>query len=144
MDVAESKAKCTLYVGGLDEAVTATLLQAAFVPFGDLTDVQLPLEHATGKNRGFGFIEYATAEDAHDALENMHLSELMGRVIKVSNARPAKLRSQAVWADAEEWFEQLKASGGDDDAAPDAAAPLKQPASGARGSQTAVDSSGAP
>ncbi len=40
-----STTKCMLYVGGLDEAVDVKLLQAAFVPFGDLTDVQLPMDH---------------------------------------------------------------------------------------------------
>jgi peptidyl-prolyl isomerase E (cyclophilin E) len=41
-----SRARRTLYVGGLEEAVTPQLLQAAFIPFGPLKDVQIPMDHA--------------------------------------------------------------------------------------------------
>lgn len=114
-----------LYVGGLDESVTLSLLQAAFIPFGELLEVQLPLDVATGKPRGFGFVQFAEESDAADALANMHLAELCGRVIKVNAAKPMKTKS--VWADADEWMSRLKADGAldeddGDDAAPAAAA----------------------
>jgi peptidyl-prolyl isomerase E (cyclophilin E) len=64
--------KTTLYVGGLDENVTQAILHAAFVPFGDVTDVSIPLDHATGKHRGFGFVQYELADDAEAAIDNMH------------------------------------------------------------------------
>ena len=44
--------------GGLDEQVTEAVLHAAFVPFGDLKDVNIPLDHQTQKNRGFGFVTF--------------------------------------------------------------------------------------
>ena len=64
--------KTTLYVGGLDECVTKEILQAAFVPFGEVMDVNIPLDHATGQHRGFGFIQFDSAEDAEAAIDNMH------------------------------------------------------------------------
>jgi len=67
-----SNPKTTLYVGGLEENVTTAILHAAFLPFGDLTDVSIPLDHATGKHRGFGFVQYETKEDAEDAIDNMN------------------------------------------------------------------------
>ena len=36
---------CVLYLGGLDEQVTEAILKAAFIPFGDIIDVIIPLEH---------------------------------------------------------------------------------------------------
>lgn len=64
--------KTTLYVGGLDESVDVATLHAAFIPFGDLTDVSVPLDHATGKHRGFGFVQYEASQDAEDAVDNMN------------------------------------------------------------------------
>lgn len=44
--------------GGLDEQVTEAVLHAAFLPFGDLKDVNIPLDQQTQKNRGFGFVTF--------------------------------------------------------------------------------------
>ena len=40
--------KTTLYVGGLEENVNEAILHSAFIPFGDIKDVNIPLDHATG------------------------------------------------------------------------------------------------
>jgi len=75
--------KTTLYVGGLEESVNESTLHAAFIPFGDVKDVNIPIDHATGKHRGFGFVEFEEKEDATAAIDNMHNAELFGRVLKV-------------------------------------------------------------
>lgn len=54
--------KTTLYVGGLEENVNEAILHSAFIPFGDIKDVNIPLDNTTGKHRGFGFVEYENAE----------------------------------------------------------------------------------
>lgn len=64
--------KTTLYVGGLEENVTQEILHAAFIPFGEVKDVSIPLDHASGTNRGFGFVDFELPEDAADAIDNMH------------------------------------------------------------------------
>ena len=38
------------------------ILHSAFIPFGDIKDVNIPLDNTTGKHRGFGFVEYENAE----------------------------------------------------------------------------------
>ena len=108
--------KTTLYVGGLEETVTDAVLHAAFIPFGDIKDVSIPLDHASGKHRGFGFVEYEDKEDSETAIDNMNDSELFGRVLKVNYAQPAKIKGgekgwshQAVWADADRYLEELEA-----------------------------------
>jgi peptidyl-prolyl isomerase E (cyclophilin E) len=78
-----SNPKTTLYVGGLHETVNEEILQGAFLPFGDLKDVNIPIDHATGQHRGFGFVEFEEKEDAAAAIDNMHNSEIYGRVLKV-------------------------------------------------------------
>lgn len=37
--------------GGLAEEVDEKVLHAAFIPFGDVTDIQIPLDYETGKVR---------------------------------------------------------------------------------------------
>ena len=72
--------KRTLYVGGLEESVTLDVLRAAFVPFGELVDVNLPTDPSGQKHRGFAFVQYEEQGDAADAIDNMDNAELYGRV----------------------------------------------------------------
>lgn len=74
-----SNPKTVLYVGGLEESVTELSLKSAFIPFGPVKEVNIPLDHETGKHRGFGFVEFEDREDAADAIDNMHNGELFGR-----------------------------------------------------------------
>ncbi|KAI9314671.1 cyclophilin-type peptidyl-prolyl cis-trans isomerase [Zopfochytrium polystomum] len=113
-----SAEKSTVYVGGLDDAVTTEILHAAFIPFGDIVEIQLPpdAESKENRHRGFAFIEFELAQDASAAVENMHLSELYGKVIKVNLAKPMKMRDgsfKPIWAD-EAWLKE-HAAGGDDE-----------------------------
>eukprot|EP00937_MAST-01D_sp_MAST-1D-sp2_P007511 g7511.t1 len=101
--------KRTVYVGGLEDEVDEKLLHAAFIPFGDIAEVQIPPKQG-GKARGFGFVEFEEAEDAAAAIDNMHESELLGRVLRVNLAKPTGNRlgsTKAVWAEADEWLQGL-------------------------------------
>ena len=106
--------KRTLYVGGLDDKVDQNLLHAAFIPFGDIKDVSIPLDFKTGKHRGFGFVEFEEKEDAAEALDNMHNAEINGRVLSVNFAQPnrkGQLNSkQPVWADQDAYQAKLDES----------------------------------
>src|SRR5262245_37576907 len=82
--------KCTLYVGGLDDTVNEKLLQAAFISFGDIVDVQIPMDFQTQKHRGFGFVQFELPEDAAAAIDNMDQAELLGKTLRVNYARPIK------------------------------------------------------
>jgi peptidyl-prolyl isomerase E (cyclophilin E) len=121
----EARAKRTLHVGGLEDAVTEATLRAAFIPFGEVKDVNVPMNHATGKHRGFAFVEFEEEGDAREALDNMEGSELFGRTLHVKLARPQAGgggKSKAVWS-ADEWYASLAAgAGGEDGGAAGAAA----------------------
>lgn len=39
--------------GGLAEEVDEKVLHAAFIPFGDIIDIQIPLDYETGKMSSF-------------------------------------------------------------------------------------------
>lgn len=57
--------------GGLADEVDERVLNNVFLPFGDILDVQIPLDYETEKHRGFAFIEFEAAEDAAAAIDNM-------------------------------------------------------------------------
>jgi len=102
----EKRVKNHLYVGGIAEDVTEELLRAAFIPFGDIKDVLIPREHSTNKPRGFGFVTFEEEDDAAEAMDNMHESELAGRVLNVRMAKPRAVnKNRAVWS-ADEWMEK--------------------------------------
>ncbi|KAF6776854.1 hypothetical protein AHF37_04523 [Paragonimus kellicotti] len=77
--------KRVIYVGGLAEQVDLPLLRAAFIPFGDIISINMPMDYQTGicqhvcqpmcsfseKHRGFAFIEFEEVEDAMSAIDNM-------------------------------------------------------------------------
>uniref|UniRef100_A0A0R3TQI4 Peptidyl-prolyl cis-trans isomerase n=1 Tax=Rodentolepis nana TaxID=102285 RepID=A0A0R3TQI4_RODNA len=84
------------------------LLRAAFIPFGDIIDINMPLDYQTEKHRGFAFIEYEEAEDSIAAIDNMNESEIFGRTIRVNIARPVKIREgygKPVWSD-DNWLKK--------------------------------------
>lgn len=66
-----SNDKRTIYVGALADEVSEKLLNDAFIPFGDIADIQIPVDYESQKHRGFAFIEYESAEDAAAAIDNM-------------------------------------------------------------------------
>ncbi|CAG0916092.1 unnamed protein product [Notodromas monacha] len=100
--------KRTVYVGGLAEEVDEKTLSAAFIPFGEIVDVQIPLDFQSQKHRGFAFIEFEAAEDAAAAIDNMNDGELFGRTIRVNNARPPKIKEgygRPVWSE-DSWLKE--------------------------------------
>ena len=100
--------KRVVYVGGLADEVGEKMLQAAFIPFGNITDISIPLDYSTQKHRGFAFVEFELVEDAAAAIDNMNESELYGRTVRVNVARPKMLKegsSRPVWSE-DSWLRE--------------------------------------
>ncbi|XP_065183173.1 uncharacterized protein LOC135814048 [Sycon ciliatum] len=108
-----SNTKRIVYVGGLAEEVDEKLLHAAFIPFGEVVDINIPLDYETEKHRGFAFIEYELPEDAAAAIDNMNNAEIHGRTIRCNLAKPMKATERsmkAVWSE-EGWLKQHAGGG---------------------------------
>ena len=63
--------KKTIYVGGLAEDVDEKMVKAALIPFGEITEVQIPLDYQTSKHRGFAFVEFESSQQASVALTGL-------------------------------------------------------------------------
>ena len=81
-----------LYVGNLPYAATEDDLKAHFSQAGTVTSVALITDRATGRAKGFGFVEMATAEEAQKAISMFNGQEFKGRAMTVNVARPREER----------------------------------------------------
>jgi RNA recognition motif-containing protein len=77
-----------LYVGNLPFDVDEQTLQALFAANGTVDSVNVMRDQATGRARGFAFVEMATDEDAQQAISALNNSSLGGRNLTVNEARP--------------------------------------------------------
>jgi RNA recognition motif-containing protein len=77
-----------LFVGNLPFQTGETELQELFARVGQVESVQIMRDMATGRARGFAFVEMATEEDATRAAAELNQSQFGGRTIAVNEARP--------------------------------------------------------
>lgn len=82
--------KKKLYVGNLPYQVTSDELKNLFSEYGEIADAVVITDRASGRSKGFGFVEFADEEAAQKALDAMNGKELEGRKLVVNVARPAR------------------------------------------------------
>lgn len=76
-----------LFVGNLPFKVDKAQLESAFAPFGKVTSTKVIIDRKTNRSRGYGFVEYATQEEAEAAIKAMNESDMGGRTLTVSLAK---------------------------------------------------------
>ncbi len=77
-----------LFVGSLPFATTSDQIRDIFSKAGKVVDANVVMDKMTGRSRGFAFVEYETEEEAKKAIETLNGTEIDGRKIFVSEARP--------------------------------------------------------
>lgn len=77
-----------LYVGNLPYDVSEQDLQTLFAGVGTVETVNLMRDTATGRARGFAFVEMATDDEARAAIRTFADYTLGGRQLTVNEARP--------------------------------------------------------
>ena len=82
-----------LYVGNLPYETGEQELQDLFAQAGAVETVNVVRDMATGRARGFAFVEMGTDEEAQKAIAELNEHELGGRALTVNEARPKPARS---------------------------------------------------
>ena len=77
-----------LFVGNLSFNTEERTLQDLFAQAGPVASVRVMRDMATGRARGFGFVEMETDEGATAAIDKFNNTEVDGRRIAVNEARP--------------------------------------------------------
>ena len=77
-----------LYVGNLPYSATEEQLTELFGQAGKVDNVRVMRDMATGRARGFAFVEMVNDEDAAKAISQFHEQQMEGRALVVNEARP--------------------------------------------------------
>jgi len=77
-----------LYVGNLPYDTDEQALQTLFAGAGTVETVSVMRDMATGRARGFAFVEMASDEDAQKAISMLNDHDFGGRNLMVNEARP--------------------------------------------------------
>ena len=75
-----------IYVGNISWGLTDQDLENVFAEHGTVTSAKIITDRATGRSRGFGFVEMSDGAEA--AIEALNGTEVDGRELVVNESRP--------------------------------------------------------
>jgi len=81
-----------LYIGNLPYSVQEDELSSLFSEYGNVESVVIISDRASGRSKGFGFVEYDDGDAASSAVEGLNGREIGGRKMIVSEARPQEAK----------------------------------------------------
>jgi RNA recognition motif-containing protein len=79
-----------IFVGSLPFKIEESELQEIFEEYGEVTSVKIITDRATGRSKGFGFVEMTNEEEAKKAIDELNNAEIEGRTIVVNKAEEKK------------------------------------------------------
>lgn len=77
----------TLYVGNIPWSTKESDLEQFFSQYGEVIECRIITERATGRSRGYGFVE-VNEENVEEMLEKTNGVEMEGRKLVVNEAKP--------------------------------------------------------
>lgn len=83
-----------LFVGNLPFSMTSDDLRSLFAEFGEIISAEVVINRMSNRSKGFGFVEFATNQEAQSAIDKLHETEQGGRKIIVAFAKPKPEESQ--------------------------------------------------
>src|SRR2546426_6436178 len=83
-----------IFVGNLALTTTEQDLRQLFEPYGSVETIRIMTDRATGRSRGFGFVEMPDNRAAQTAIDALNGTSLAGRTLTVNEARPREPRRE--------------------------------------------------
>jgi RNA recognition motif-containing protein len=77
-----------LYVGNLSYDTNDGDLEQLFSAHGTVDSASVIMDRATGRSKGFGFVEMSSNDEAEAAIAALDGQDFGGRTIKVNEAKP--------------------------------------------------------
>ena len=81
-----------IYVGNLSYNVTQDEVSAEFSRYGNVASTVVPFDRATGRPKGFAFVEMESRSEANAAITGLNGKMLNDRTMVVNEARPREDR----------------------------------------------------
>ncbi|KIW20857.1 hypothetical protein PV08_01435 [Exophiala spinifera] len=78
----------TLFLGNLSFDCTQEDVTDAFAPHGTVLGIRLPTDRETGAPKGFGYVTFASVEEAQAALEAMQGGYIKSRPVRLDYSQP--------------------------------------------------------
>ncbi|KAM1653586.1 hypothetical protein ACFX14_006151 [Malus domestica] len=91
---AKYKDSAYVYVGGVPFDLTEGDLLAVFAQYGEIVDVNLVRDKATGKSKGFAFVAYEDQRSTILAVDNLNGAQILGRTIRVDHVTKYKKKEE--------------------------------------------------
>ena len=92
-----------IYVGNLSYDMSVNDLQQLFEEYGSVVKANIIMDRETGRSKGFGFVEMENSSDGESAIEALNGQDVMGRNLKVNQARPREERPRRENRDRGRW-----------------------------------------
>lgn len=83
-----------VFVGGVPFDLTEGDLVAVFAQYGEIVDVNLVKDKATGKSKGFAFVAYEDQRSTNLAVDNLNGAQVLGRTIRVDHCSKYKKKEE--------------------------------------------------
>ncbi|KAL0347015.1 UNVERIFIED_CONTAM: Small RNA-binding protein 11, chloroplastic [Sesamum calycinum] len=77
-----------LVIRGLSFYTTEQGLSEAFSQYGQVVEAKIVMDRVSDRSKGFGFVTYASEDEAEKAIAEMNGKPLNGRVVFVDYAKP--------------------------------------------------------
>ena len=76
-----------IYVGNIAWGVSDDELEALFAQYGEVNSARIITDRESGRSKGFGFVEMASADSANAAIEALNGNDFGGRDLRVNQAK---------------------------------------------------------
>ncbi|MBN2613995.1 MAG: RNA-binding protein [Bacteroidales bacterium] len=77
-----------IFVAKLNFRTSSDVLRETFEEYGEVSSAKVIMDHATGRSKGFGFVEMPNDQEAGKAIDELNNFELEGSKIVVKKANP--------------------------------------------------------
>ena len=76
-----------LFLGNMSFSMTEEDLESLFGEYGEVVSADVIRDRENNRHQGFGFVEFTSDESAGEAMSKLNGQEVMGRTLRVDEAR---------------------------------------------------------
>ena len=79
-----------VYVGNISRHMSDDQFHALALPFGKADSVSIPRDVESGRTKGYGFLDFENAVDAHAVIAGLNGKDIDGKMLNASEANAAR------------------------------------------------------